>query len=615
MDAVSNSDAAKLDHLIQRYDGLKTCSERANYEAHCQEVAELVSPRKVDFVGVRTPGDKRMTKVYDPTGIHANELLAAGLHGLATNPASKWFSLRMVGKKIPDPTGEEEEIDVGDLPHVRKYLSDAEGVMWQRIYQPGTNFTTALHEFYLDLGAFGTAIMFIGKRSNGGLLFETRPLAECVIAENMDGRVDTVMRTTEFTVRQMMQMAKSKDNPDGWDVSDRVKDLYNNRKFDDKIKVIHSVHPRKDSERDPNLKGPRNMPWASCYFEHEGGQKLEEGGFPEFPYLVARWSKYCGEVYGRSPAMTALPDIKMLQAMELSKIKLLQKAADPPLWLKDDGVVGGARTMPGGITYTRGNPNDGVMMQPVSLQGIQFLVEDENQVRQRIRVTFFADMLQQPEKVDMTATEYMQRVAERMRLLGPLIGRLEGEALGPMIERIFGMLSRDAGVMPIAPPEIQGQEFLVEYVSPIATAQKQMESNALVQVANVLAMMAGPELAPQILQKRLDPNKLVDYLWDLFNADPDLLVDDEEQENRGQMEQLMAMIPAGVSIADIIQKVTAGAKNLGGTAQALGKTQVEGGLDVQKLIGAATQGVQKSPAAKQAVQQLQGAGAIDAAAA
>jgi hypothetical protein len=309
-----------------------------------------------------------------------------------------------------------------------------------------------------------------------------------------------------------------------------------------------------------------------------------------------------------------LPDIKMLQSMEITKLKLLQKAADPPMWLKDDGVVGGTRTMPGGINYWRGNPNDGVMLQPVSLQGIQAMMEDENQVRVRIRQTFFVDMLQMPEKVDMTATEYMQRTAERMRLLGPLIGRLEGEALGPMVERLFGMLSREMGVLPPPPPVIQDQEFSVEYVSPIATSQKQLEANSLVQVANTIAMMAGPDLAPQILSKRLDSAKLVDYLWELFNADPDLLVDEEEQENRAQMEQLMQMLPPGMQIADIVQKLTAGAKNLGGTAKDLGQTQVEGGLDVGAAVQAATQGAAKAPAGRQLMQQLQDQGVMDAAA-
>ncbi len=87
----------EVEDLKRRYDGLKSSTERSNNEHHWQEIAELCSPRKLDFVGMRTPGEKRMTKVYDSTGILAVEMLAAGLHGMATNPASKWFSLRMVG--------------------------------------------------------------------------------------------------------------------------------------------------------------------------------------------------------------------------------------------------------------------------------------------------------------------------------------------------------------------------------------------------------------------------------------------------------------------------------------------------------------------------------------
>lgn len=592
--------------LKERYDSLKSCPERSQYEAHCQEIAELVSPRKLDFVGARTPGEKRMTRVFDPTGIHANELLASGLHGMATNPAMTWFSLRMIGERLVDQNGEER--DINQVQHVKKWLSDVENILWQRIYQPGSNMTTAWHEFYLDIGSFGTAIMFIGERENGGLLFETRPLSECVIAENMDGRVDTVMRTTEFTVRQMWQMRKSKERPDGWDISKEVKDKFEAKKYDEKIKVIHAVYPRDDY--DPTSKAPSDMPWASCYFECESAQKLEEGGFPEFPYLVSRWSKYAGEVYGRSPAMTALPDIKMLQAMELSKAKIVQKAADPPMWLRDDGLVGPQRSMPGGITYWRGNPGDGVMLQPVSLGGIQALMEDQNMVRARIMRTFYADLLQMPEKVDMTATEYMQRVQERMRLLGPVIGRLEGEALGPFIERVFGLLMRK-GLLPPAPDMIQDKEFSVEYVSPIATAQKQGEAQSLVQVANTLAMMVGPEMAPQLLAKKVDPERVVDFLWSLFNADPDLLIDEEGAEQRAQMDQLMQMLPAGVSAADIVQKLGAGGKNIAGMLQQLGAAQNEGGVDVGALAGAAAQGVADAPATDDAIQQLQQAGALN----
>lgn len=523
----ARGDDDKVMHLKERYDGLKGSTERTNCESHWQEIAELCSPRKIDFVGLRTPGEKRMNKVYDPTGITGVEMLAAGLHGMATNPASKWFSLSMVVDKITGDDG--EPLDIKDIPEVQRYLSDVETIMWQRIYSPGTNFTTALHECYLDLAAFGTAVLFVGQQANGGLLFECRPLAECVISENADGKVDAVFRKSRFTVRQLVQMAKVA----GWKVSPETREKYEDRKFDEPVTVIHAVYPR--DERDPGAKNSENMEWASCYFEHETCHKLDESGFKEFPYQVARWAKYGGEVYGRGPGMVALPDVKMLQAMQLTKIKLLHKNADPPMWLRDDGVVGQTRTVPGGINYWRGDPNAGVMLQPTSLQGLQFIVQDIQSLRDQILRTFYTDLMRMNERPNMTATEVVQRTNEMLRLFGPLIGRLESEMLGPLVERVFGILSRE-DLLPMPPAVISEQEFTVEFVSPVATAQKQQQAEGIMQVMNVIGLM-GPDVAAEIAGKNLDVDKTFKWLWNLFNNDPDLLRDEEELEQLAQMEQ------------------------------------------------------------------------------
>lgn len=580
-----------IHRLKQRYEALKSAAERSNCESHWQEIAEVISPRKLDFVGMRTPGEKKMNKVYDPTGIAANEVLAAGLHGMATNPASKWFSLRMISERIPTADGKGG--DLNEVPAVQLYMSDVEEVMWQRLYQPGSNFTTALHECYLDLGAFGTSVMFVGQRDDGGLMFESRPLSECVIAENHEGRVDTVFRRTCYTIRQMVQMKDA----EGWKVSDKIIQLYRDGKFDETVEVIHVVYPR--SERDYGKKNTDNMPWASCYFEREEGHELQTSGFPEFPYLIPRWGKYSGELYGRSPAMTALPDVKMLQAMTLTKIKLLQKAADPPMWLKDDGVVGQTRTIPGGINYWRGNPNDGVMLQPVSLQGVQFLMQDIAQLREQVFRTFYADLLRMTDRANMTATEVVQRTAEQMRLFGPLIGRLESEMLGPLVERVFGILTRQ-GLLPAAPPEIQDKEFTVEYVSPIATAQKQQSANGIMQVMQLIGMF-GPDVAAQIAQANLDINKLFAWLWDLFNNDPDLLKDEEGLEQVAQMEQSQTAMQLAGPAADIAAKGGRALKDVAGAAKAAGETE---GLDMQAMIGQMMGKLQNSPKAKEQARRM-----------
>lgn len=84
------------DEIIERAEELK--SARLNFEKLWQEVSELVLPRKADFSFYQTQGAPRGRKLFETTAVNAAEMLAAGLHGLMTNPAGKWFSLNWGGK-------------------------------------------------------------------------------------------------------------------------------------------------------------------------------------------------------------------------------------------------------------------------------------------------------------------------------------------------------------------------------------------------------------------------------------------------------------------------------------------------------------------------------------
>ena len=129
--------AANAEVLCQRYDSLK--SERGTFESHWQEIAEYIFPRRSDFNVQHAQGDKRQTKIFDGTGTQALELLAAGLHGMATNPASRWFAVKMSSTALNDNDA------------IREYLSEVEDVMFSEMHAPGTSITTHLHELYMDL--------------------------------------------------------------------------------------------------------------------------------------------------------------------------------------------------------------------------------------------------------------------------------------------------------------------------------------------------------------------------------------------------------------------------------------------------------------------------------
>lgn len=541
--------AAEAKKLKKRYDALA----RGVWDSHFQECAEYMLPRLAEFTGAQTPGNKRMSKVYDSTGIHSNELLAAGLHGLATNPAMRWFGLRMTDTALNDDDS------------VKKYLSDVEQIMRAHMYAPGSGLTTALHENYLELGGFGTACMFIGERNDGGLLFQARPLKEVRIAENNDGEVDTVFRSSKMTVRQIDQQWPGMASP-------KVLKMLA-EKPDEMVEVVHAVTPR--SDRNPGKKGQANMPFLSCYFEYETEHELGEGGFPEFPYACPRWQKLPGEVYGRSPAMTALPDVKMLQEMMKTTLKAAQKIVDPPLMVPDDGVIGPVRTVPGGLNFYRGERE----ITPLLTQGnIPISLEMMEELRNRIRTTFYTDMLQIVSDKDMTATEVAQRTQERMRIIGPIIGRLESELLGPMITRVFGILGRQ-GLLPDVPQALteKNNQFTIEFVSPIAMAQKTTEANVLGQTISYLAGLA--ELKPDVFD-RLKTTELAPWLWDLFGGDPDLIVGDEEWAEMQQAKEAQQQAAMAAQTADVAGK----AANSGAGAVDKLASANQKGADVQGMM-------------------------------
>ncbi len=213
---------------------------------------------------------------------------------------------------------------------------------------------------------------------------------------------------------------------------------------------------------------------------------VRTGGYNEFPYLVPRWSKATGEVYGRSPSYNALPDIKTLnKAVELG-LKAWSKAIDPPLLVQDDGVIGRVRMTPGGITVIR---SDAAVKPFQSGANMQLNAFKENELKTAIRQAYYSDQLQLQQGPQMTATEVQVRYELMQRLLGPTLGRFQSEFLNPLIERVFGIMFRADAFLP-APELLQGQSIDIEYVGPLARSQR-MEEAVAVERLYQLAMQLG----------------------------------------------------------------------------------------------------------------------------
>ena len=517
---------------IKRYEELR--DDRRNWEHHWQEIAEVILPRRTDIVGKRTPGDKRNLKAIDSTGIISNELLAAGLHGMMTNPASKWFTLRL------------SNADLNAEDEVKLWLESVENIIYEELSSSESSFSSHMHELYLDLSAFGTAIMFIGESvQTQDLMFQSLPLKECYVSENADGKIDTLYRKYEQTVRQIIQKWGKKES----DVGKDVIECYNTGKMEERFEIIHAIFPRMDYDRRKRTR--QNMPIASVYVLCKDEIILEESGYEEMPVLAPRWSKASGEVYGRGPGMATLPDVKMLQQMSKTIIKAAQKVVDPPLQLEDDSVILPVRTIPGGLNYRRAGSEP---ITPLSTGAqIPIGLDMMQDVRLRIREGFFLDQLQLRQGPQMTATEVLQRTEEKLRLLGPVMGRMQSELLSPLINRVFGILGRQDKLPPL-PEMLEGGNYAIEFVSPLARAQRQVEANSLLRVF---------EIGQTVMQLQPDAGMVfkaedtVRWLSGLFGI-PQMILETESEtqqrkEAQAQMQQQMqqmAMLQQGADIAN-----------------------------------------------------------------
>jgi hypothetical protein len=528
-------------NLLSRFDKLK--SQRQTWETHWQDVADYMQPRKADVTKQRSRGDKRMELIFDSSPIQAVELLAASLHGMLTNPSTPWFTLRF---KDQDVDGEDE---------AKLWLQSATDAMYTAFNR--SNFQQEIFELYHDLITFGTAAMFIEEDNDDLIKFSTRHINEVFIAENDKGRIDTIYRKFNISARAAVQKFGDKVSSDITAVV--KKDPYS------EIDIIHAVYPRDDFN--PTKKDKSNMPFESVYIEVKTGNELSISGFKEFPFVVPRYLKASNEIYGRSPAMTALPDVKMLNEMCKTTIKAAQKQVDPPLLVPDDGFLLPVRTVPGGLNFYRSGTRDRI--EPLNIGANNPLgLNMEEQRRDSIRSVFYVNQLMMQDGPQMTATEVIQRNEEKMRLLGPVLGRLQSELLKPLIDRVFAILLRN-NMLPQAPEFLSGRDIEIEYVSPLAKAQKSSELQSIMRAIEILGSLAN--VAPVFDYVNFD--NLVKHLADIVGVPQKILKSQsqvnaerqeaqQKQQEMQQMQQAQQLAKAGGDIAPLAKALPEEAKAL-----------------------------------------------------
>ena len=255
------------------------------------------------------------------------------------------------------------------------------------------------------------------------------------------------------------------------------------------------------------------------------------------PWVISRYMKVAGEIYGRGPVITALPDIKTLNKTLELLLKNAALAITGVYTAADDGVLNPAtvRITPGAIIpVARNGGPQGEALKPLPRSGdfdvSQIVIND---MRANIKRTLLDESLPPDNMSARSATEVVERMKELAQNLGSAFGRLINETMIPIVSKMLEVMD-EAGLIDL-PLRVNGLEVKVSPVSPLAMAQNMDEINNILQFMQIAQGM-GPEG-----QMAIKGGEALEYIADKLGVPSALRT---SQAERKQMAEQMAQMAA-----------------------------------------------------------------------
>lgn len=504
-----------------RYTTMETIRKKG-WDSHWKELQQYLLPRRSRFETTDTnDGKKKNSAIYDNTPTLALRTLASGMMAGLTSPARPWFRLT-----TPDPSLSEND-------EVKAWLSIVVDLIREVFSR--SNVYQALQTIYEELGGFGTGVMVVLEDDETVIRCYPMTVGEYCLDQNERLQVDTLYRKFAMTTRQLVRQF-GLDN-----CSENVQAEWEKKQYDVTHDVLHVIEPNEDVQE--GRVGPEGKTFYSLYMEFGAGDEkfLRKGGYEELVVFGARWSVLGTDIYGRGPGMDALGDIKQLQSMTKVKGQAIQKQVNPPLVAPETLKRKRISSLPNGITYVDMSAGNAKIesMYNVNLN-LRDFIEDLVDIRERVKRAMFEDlflMMTSSTRRQITAREVEERHEEKMLMLGPVLERLKGEMLDPLIDRTFAVLLRK-GFIPTPPEVLQGSDLKVELISMLAQAQKAVAVQGMDYLLDRVGVMAQSN--PAVLDK-IDFDQTVDEYAEALGVPPAMVLGDdvvgEQRDVRAQQEQ------------------------------------------------------------------------------
>ena len=511
--------------ICKNFSNLK--SSRQDFDSYFQTLHDYFYVEGSNITAKKNKGSE-INVLLDATSLNAGDVLASGLANYLTPEASKWVFLQHSNPALRDNR------------EVKEWCQDVTDEVLLTLSR--SNFYNQMPIFYKASGVYGTAGLFCEKDFDDGVRFYNIPINKLYLTEDARERPNEFYLKFEYTAEQALSRF-------GNNCSNEIKEHYANGRNENK-KFEFICYFGKRMERNPDKIDTQNMPVRMVWVDVQNKKVMAESGFNSMPCVAHRFYKQPQIVYGYSPAMKALPYVRLVNTMTDTILRASMKAADPAFALPDDAFLGVPNFNPRQINYyQRGklSPKDDIF--PIGNFGNVNVGLNELQYYQsQIEKLMFVDTFQAFAAItkQMTVPEVQERISEKMTLLGPAVGRYMNDVLQPLIEKVVLILYENNSLPRLPDIMMSDPNFEVKFVGRLVQTQRQSELNNIINAISISGQIA--QFKPEVLDK-INADEAINDIFDISGVSARILNSDVEVQQirqaraqaQEQQEKLMAL--------------------------------------------------------------------------
>ena len=384
---------------------------RAAREKHEDEISEAYKytrPNRDIWRNRESATDR--TKIYDSTAPDSVQNLVSTILNLLIPQNQQWATL-----SVREDVKEEVASDI------KRLLDKANRTVFKTIRD--SNFYIAASESLTDavisgVGSIGlyetdTSIEFIGI-----------PTYQLYFLDDYKGEVDTVFRQHELSAQYLFE---------------------NYKNLPDEVVKLAKEHPQKTVPvTESCMRMPKDKEYTYTVMIGKELLPVLQKKMKTQMFVVFRWGRTIGEVWGESPVRMALPHIRTINEASMLMLQAASYASLGAWQVNSETAVNFSNVkLKAGDVVTVDQP-----LTPIPFAGNFAITDATIQThRMQIRQMMFNDVILPPEKSPtMTATEIQIRQAEFYRRLGTYGLRLEQEFLRPVISNLIKRLQMKGAV-------------------------------------------------------------------------------------------------------------------------------------------------------------------------